>query len=198
MPEFNLAEMALWVAPYSGKDFTQALAAADDDFTKDAGAKGVTAVGSGAVELSGNALLSINPTATSTRLRRNAAGWRGRVLRTGEGGGTWQLQLIRQTEYEGKATDGAAFFEGQHATRHGKLYFVAQPFRRELLPDNDAEPDDDVVRSGTATPKASSDNPQYMGTVLITSIDEWGPGGDDPAVMAVSCELDFDYQVVRS
>ncbi len=179
MPEFNLADAYLLVWPDTGSDLTAKVAA----------------VPTGAVEISHYGTVQIQPTREATRLRPPSNQRRGRVVSTGGGGGTLTISVIRDTE--GDDDDGAIFFDAIEASITGRFHWLVQPFRLDAAGKSAL---DHAMASTTLTPipKASSDNALYQGSAVLTSYDPYGAGGEEPAVLQSTAELDRDYAVYRA
>ena len=191
MAEFNLYEslLLLWIPKEAGAMLSTKVAGKDNGLTTPA-ATAYTDL----TEASAFGILTVSPTLEAVRLRAPHNRRRGRVVRGSGGAGTWQLQVIRDTDADGVAT----FLEKVESSPLGRFQWCLQPFRRDLLPDAEDDEDDDVFALGKATIAATADNPLYQGSCVLTSLDLWGPGGQDPAVMQAGAELDADYAVHRS
>ena len=139
-------------------------------------------------------ILTMSPTLEAVRLRANHAQRRGRVVGGSGGGGTWTLQVVAQTD-QGLNK----FFDDIEATRGHRFGFCLQPFRRELVPaGNQTDDADPAWFDLTATLAPAADNPLHQGHLVMTSLDPWGPGGQDPAIIQVVAEIDADYAVYYS
>ena len=123
-----------------------------------------------------------NPTRETSRLTGGGAlPNRGKVLAAGAAG-TFGVTIAR---LDGGTVDPAAFFDGIQASESARFSYVFQPNRAALL------------AAGVVVPAASDANPQYVSSVVMTSLDEWGAGGDTPMILNVTGELDSDYAVYR-
>ena len=122
-------------------------------------------------------------TATNTRLRPRQGRGFGNIVE-GESTGTVSFQIIRS-----KAGDDGGITMLEDAMPRGtrRFQFMFNPFRDELL--NNA---------GNVVPAASAENPQHAGTIALTSVDPYGPGGFQTAIINVSADLDADYEVRRA
>lgn len=172
MPEFNLAQATFWVGKDDGADLD---------------AKPSTAP---ATALGVYGTVSINPTRETVRIPPAHNVRRGRVV-SNAGGGTITISIVRDNDSSGDAR--AAFFDEVEASVTGRFIFAGNPYAE----DGSGNFYDDEKFAG-AVMTAAADNPLYSGHAVLTSLDVWGAGGDEPAVMVVSAELDRDYRVDRS
>lgn len=172
MPEFNLAQAAAWVGADDADDLDAKPSAAPS-----------TALGV-------YGTISINPTRETVRIPPAHNVRRGRVVSNG-GGGTITISIVRDNDSAGDAR--AAFFDDVEASVTGRFVFAVNPYAED---GSGKFYDDDSFAGAVMT--ASADNPLYSGHAVLTSLDVWGAGGDEPAVMVVSAELDRDYRVDRS
>lgn len=107
---------------------------------------------------------------------------RGRVAAQAEAG-TLALTI---DESEEAGLSASAFFQAcQHRAAGGRFNFV-------LKPTGGAASQADAWKPGGAT-----DSPQYQGSAIITSYQPYQDGTGAVAVVAVTAELDRDYDVYR-
>lgn len=95
------------------------------------------------------------------------------------GSGTLTINLVRR---DGNDPDPGKFFEDIRETTSARFQFCYQPDRAALTVND------------TTTPAASSANPQYTGSAVITEIDHWGPGGAEVRMMNITASLGSDFR----
>ena len=167
--EFSLKDGFLAVRPYPGDPITAKIT----DIT------GWTEISNG---LKGAIQFALS--ATNTRLRPREGDGLGNLVE-GESTGTVSFQVIRSRV--ANADSGLTAMEDAMPRGSKRFQFMFNPFRADL-----------VNNAGNVVPNATAANPQHAGTIGLTSVDPYGPGGSQTVIVNVQADLDSDYEVYRA
>lgn len=102
----------------------------------------------------------------------------------GNKSGTLSIEMVRSdgnADDDEGAREGPKIFEDAFAGDR-RLQFVIQPRRSPL------------TSGGSVDLNPSDENPLYQGSMVLTSVDVWGPGGANASVISVSANLRSDFK----
>lgn len=129
--------------------------------------------------------VSLVKTRNSVRFPRTRSVPRGRVRAAGGDGTVTLSGLVRHDA----GTGGTRFFDLIDDDTESRFQVLIQPFREPLLTGANDAP----------VPDASEDNPQHVGSAIMTSYNKWGNGGEtDPAAFTVVADIDSDFRTFGS
>ena len=106
----------------------------------------------------------------------------GRVI-AGDRAGTYSLTCV-VSEAEGNGTrEARKICENAWLSGTKRIQVLIQEDRAAL-----------TNNAGVTTPAASATNEQHIGSVVLTGVDLWGPGGLATAILNVTGDLDSDFK----
>ena len=119
---------------------------------------------------------------SNNRLTPHGQNRMGRVV-AGDRAGTFTLNCVVSNATGNNTREGRKICEDAWLTGTKRIQVLIQE-----------DKDDLTSNAGVTTPSAKADNVQYIGSVVLSSVDPWGGGQFETVLLNVTGELDSDFR----